>query len=418
MSHFLFAAIGSFGDLHPAMAMAREAVRQGHRATVASAAGYEEKIRSAGLGFRPLRPEIPRSDAELAYFFDLRKGPERLMRDLIFPSLPDTHADLCSACADADLLVAAELVYTASIAAGARGIPWVNYVLAPNSLFSAIDPPVLANEPWFHAFRHLGAWPHRLAYLFGEWLADRWAASYHALRQEKGLPRGRNPIFQGKHSPRGTLVLFPSAFAPPQRDWPAGCRQTNFPFYEHGRLDPRLEEFLSAGEPPVVFTLGSIIAHFEPRFYEVAAAAAEQLGIRAVLLTGRNPRIPAVDPRRIFAIDYAPLSQLLAQSRAVVHAGGIGTTAETLRAGLPAVIVPFSFDQPDNAARVRRLGAGVVLDRRRISVRSLAAALETVLQKAALRDSAIQLAREIKSSPDLAESVVLLQSFARDSARQ
>lgn len=417
MSHFLFAAIGSFGDLHPAMAMAREAVRQGHRATIASAAGYEEKIRAAGLGFRPLRPEIPRSDADLAYFFDLRKGPERLMRDLIFPSLPETHADLCAACADADLLVAAELVYTASLAAGAHGIPWVNYVLAPNSLFSAIDPPVLANEPWFHAFRHLGAWPHRLAYIFGEWLADRWATSYHALRREKGLPRGRNPIFQGKHSPRGTLVLFPSAFAPPQRDWPAGCKQTNFPFYEHGRPDPRLEKFLSAGEPPVVFTLGSIIAHFEPRFYEVAAAAAERLGIRAVLLTGRNSRVPKVDPDRIFVIDYAPLRQLLARSRAVVHAGGIGTTAETLRAGLPAVIVPFSFDQPDNAARVRRLGAGVVLKRSHISARSLAAAVETVLKNASLRDSARRIARAIESSPDLAESVALLQTLAFDPAR-
>jgi UDP:flavonoid glycosyltransferase YjiC (YdhE family) len=129
-------------------------------------------------------------------------------------------------------------------------------------------------------------------------------------------------------------------------------------------------------------------------------------------LTGRNPRVPAIDPKRIFAIDYAPLRQLLARSRAVVHAGGIGTTAETLRAGLPAVIVPFSFDQPDNAARVRRLGAGVVLDRRRISVRSLAEALQIVLDRPLLRETAERLSRRIESSPGLPETVALLERLA------
>ena len=138
-------------------------------------------------------------------------------------------------------------------------------------------------------------------------------------------------------------------------------------------------DFLSSGEPPVVFTLGSIVAHFEPDFYREARDAAIRLRRRAILLTGSDAsRVGRSNPN-VLAVDYARLHEILPRSAAVVHAGGIGTCGEALRAGIPSVIIPFSFDQPDNAQRMKRLGVAEILSRRSIKANAIAVKLERIL---------------------------------------
>jgi len=375
----VFACIGSLGDLHPMLALAVEARRRGHEAVVAAAPSYSVNVERAGVEFRELRPEIPSDPDDLAYFFHMSRGPERLLRQVVFAGVRETHADLSAAVRGADALVVGELLYTAGLVAEGEGIPWWNAVLAPTSMLSATDPCVLAPAPFLHPFRKLGAWVHRLAYIGGRIQGRMWAREYFRFRRELGLPPGGNPIFDTKHSPHGTLVMFPEFLGAPQPDWPGNFVQAGFPFYEQGGMSAGLEEFLSAGEAPVVFTLGSIVAHFEPRFYHEAVAAVRMLGRRAVLLTGRNAEVPRDLPETVFVARYEPLGALLPRVAAVVHAGGIGTCAEALRAGVPSVIVPFAFDQPDNAWRLGRLGVARSLSRGGISARNLARRLNEVL---------------------------------------
>lgn len=118
-------------------------------------------------------------------------------------------------------------------------------------------------------------------------------------------------------------------------------------------------------------------------FFAESLAAAELLGCRAVLLVGPDPRNRPVRslPDRVFLAGYAPYSALLPRAAAVVHQGGIGTTAQTLRAGVPALVVPFAHDQPDNAARVRRLGVGRVLPRARYTAARTAKELAGLLDQ-------------------------------------
>ena len=63
-------------------------------------------------------------------------------------------------------------------------------------------------------------------------------------------------------------------------------------------------------------------------------------------------------PAHVLWQPYVPLRAILPRCAALVHHGGIGTTAEALRAGVPQVIVPLAYDQFDNAARVTALQAG------------------------------------------------------------
>jgi UDP:flavonoid glycosyltransferase YjiC (YdhE family) len=73
---------------------------------------------------------------------------------------------------------------------------------------------------------------------------------------------------------------------------------------------------------------------------------------------------------------------LFPRCAAVFHHGGVGTTARALAAGTPQLILPLAFDQMDNAARVRRLGAGQDLRSRSARPAEIARALVQITSPA------------------------------------
>lgn len=175
-----------------------------------------------------------------------------------------------------------------------------------------------------------------------------------------------------------SLGLFPEWFGPTQPDWPRPFAAGGFPLYDpapDAALPPGLRAFLEAGEKPLVFTHGTGNRQAQ-NYFAAAIAATQRLGRRAILLTSDRTQLPARLPPGIWWQDYVPLRTLLASSTAtnvaaLIHHGGIGTTAEALRAGVPQLVVPMAFDQFDNAARVRRRGAGLTLPASRVSEKSL-----------------------------------------------
>jgi UDP:flavonoid glycosyltransferase YjiC (YdhE family) len=104
------------------------------------------------------------------------------------------------------------------------------------------------------------------------------------------------------------------------------------------------------------------------------------LGRRAVLLIGddRNQLKESLPPGMI-AVNYAPFEALLPRACAMVHHGGVGTTSQGLRAGIPTLIVPFAFDQPDNAAHSARMGSSRTLPRGKYRAARVAKELNLLL---------------------------------------
>lgn len=382
--------IGTYGDTNPLIAIALELKRRGHTPVMAVPEVYRAKIEPLGLEFRPVRPNIdPANTALVAMIYDVKTGTETGLRRFLFPALRETYADLHAAATEparADLLLLGELNYAGPILAEATGIPWASYVLAPLSFFSAFDPPVLPMYPRLaradRAIPGMGRAIKRLA----RFVSRKWPEPIYALRRELGLKRGANPLFDAKHSPDLVLALFSRMLGEAQQDWPAHTLTTGFCYYDadagNAKLPAQLEEFLAAGEPPVVFTLGSAAVLAAGNFYEYSARAAIKLDIRAVLLIGgdaRNrPQIPL--PDSICVAEYAPYSALFPRARLVVHQGGVGTTAQCLHAGKPMLIMPYSHDQPDNARRMQRLKVAKVIRKTRYTpvrvARKLAAMLE------------------------------------------
>jgi len=365
--------IGTLGDTNPLIAIALELKRRGHVPVMALPAVYEPKIRPLGLEFHAVRPDIDPNDTALVkLIYDIKDGTEHGLRDFLFPALRKTYADLLDAVTKperADLLLVGELNYAGPLVAEMTGIPWASYVLAPLSFFSAFDPPALPGYPRLARADRAVPGFGRVIKRVARFVSRKWPEPIYELRRELGLLTGANPLFDAKHSPYLVLALFSRVLGTEQKDWPENTKITGFCFYDadagNQALPENLEKFLAAGEPPVVFTLGSAAVLTAGKFYEFSARAAIRLGIRAVLLIGADPRnrLRTALPESICVAEYAPYSALFDRAALVVHQGGVGTTAQCLRAGKPMLIVPFSHDQPDNSRRMLRLKVARVIQR-------------------------------------------------------
>jgi UDP:flavonoid glycosyltransferase YjiC (YdhE family) len=224
-----------------------------------------------------------------------------------------------------------------------------------------------------------------------------WVKPVLALRAEAGLQPGKHPLFEGQHSSELVLALFSSLLGVPQPDWPPQTKVTGFCFYDRKdgqeALPPELGRFLDSGPAPLVFTLGSTAVLTAGDFYGESLAAARTLGRRAVLLAGTNAvRDPGPD---VCVTDYAPYSLVFPRAEAVVCSGGVGTLSQVLRAGTPALVVPFANDQPDNAARCSRLGVSRTLPRKRYGRENAAGMLGELLADPAVRSRSGECAKVI-----------------------
>jgi UDP:flavonoid glycosyltransferase YjiC (YdhE family) len=374
---------------------------RGHRVAVASTEIYRAKVEALGFAFHAIRPDIPARDPVLMEtLMDMRKGPEFLLRQLILPALRDTYDDLVEAAEGVDLLIAGEIVFAAPLVAERLNLPWVSVMLSPFSFYSTFDPSVSPLAPSIDFLYRAGPQLYRAFLNLGRVATNHWWKPVRELRGELGLGAGRNPLFYDKFSTDLTLAMFAPDIAQPQPDWPANVVQTGYVYFDRGEglsgLAPELENFLDAGEPPIVFTLGSSAVHDPRGFFEASAEAAKLLGKRAVLLMGDNPPLSGLS-KDLIAWPYAPFSEFFPRAAVVVHQGGSGTTAQALRAGRPALIMPCGFDQPDNAARVRRIGAGLTLSRERYSAKTAARALGKLLNDPAYSASAAHIGARFRA---------------------
>lgn len=378
-------AFGSFGDIHPFMALALELRDRGHHPVIATSELYREKMLASGFEFVPVRPHIPppqEQDPEMMEkVMHPRSGSWFLLNEMLFPYTRDAYQDLSKAVSGADLLITHPISFAGPLVAQKIGLPWISTVLAPASLFSAYDPPVPPFWSWLRVLYALG--PRFMTLFLKQAKKSYRSEPYDKFRDELGLPNRGNPLFDAANSPDLVLALFSPLIGRPQPDWPPQARVTGFAFYDgHKELEmpPQLLEFLDKGPPPLIFTLGTSAVWVARDFFQESIAAAKKLGRRAVLLIGdeRN-RITDPLPPEIIAVDYAPFESLLDRGCAMIHHGGVGTTSQGLRAGVPTLIVPFAFDQPDNAARAQKLGTSRTLHRSRYKRDNVARELDKLM---------------------------------------
>jgi UDP:flavonoid glycosyltransferase YjiC (YdhE family) len=400
VARIVLACWGSYGDLFPYLAIATELKARGHTPVLCTCAYYQPLVEHEGFEFRPLRPDVrPDDTALLARVMDPQRGSEVIIRELIVATLRESYDDITAAVDGADLLLSHPITFAAPLVAGVRRMPWLASVLAPLSFFSLHDFPALPNAPRIVGLTRLTPWAGRALMAMARRITGPWVAPVVALRSELGLPLAGDPLYEGQFSPHANLALFSRALGEAQADWPGGTQVTGFPFFNRAIAMPgELSAFLDGGEPPVVFTLGSAAVNAAGSFFDESAKAAAAVGCRAVLIVGPNPaNRPATLPAGTIAVEGAPHDQVFPRASVVVHQGGVGTTGQAMRSGKPELIVPFAHDQPDNAVRVVRLGAGRIVYPSRYRAPRVARELTTLLGDATIAAAADAVGQRVRS---------------------
>ena len=383
----LIPTLGSAGDVHPFLAIGRALQARGHTVEVITNPVFQPMVTAARLSFHAV--------GTAAHYNDALSSPKlwhpvdgfgvfwrRMARHAMEPVYRRIESqNIQGPC----VVLSTPLMLGARLAHEKLGVPLVTAYTAATMLRSCEYPLTLAH--W-----RVPRWPQSL---LRPALALAWQALDHlklhpmlaadlpALRHALGLPLMTGSVFgQWVHSPQAGVTLFPRWFAPAPSDWPKQVSQAGFPLYDGDKaqgLDAALQVFLSAGAPPVVFTPGSAMGHGHA-FFKAAVRTCQTLGKRGVLLTPRGQQIPADLPATMHHSAYAPFGLLLPRASALVHHGGIGNTAQALRAGLPQLITPMAFDQFDNAMRLERLGVAASVARQDTAFATMSAKLKILLE--------------------------------------
>lgn len=426
MRKIVLTTFGSLGDLHPYMALGVELQRRGHQVTLVTPALYEARVKAYGLAFAPMGPEdmSPEDPKLTALAFHPTRGMRYLHEKIVFPHLRRGYDELSAICQGKDLLVSGSLSYVSPLVAAKHGIPWISSLLQPMALMSRQEPLVPPFLPWIRHYDWFGPKARDVfikAYLRG---TRSWQTPLSDLRRGLGLPPDPRPFPDWLISPALNLSMFSSVFAPVQLDWPGSNQVTGFIFSDKrqpgDQTDSALLDFMRAGPPPVVFTLGSAAVTIAGNFYDVAHAVAQKLGVRAVLLAGKGAAAlkAKVQSPDVFVQDYAPYSEVLPLASVVVHQCGIGTCAQTLRAGKPTLAVPFGVDQFDNAARLERFGVGRFLPIGKFSELRATKALASLLADQGAAEKARSMGQALSAEDGLRSAADAIESQAFGLASQ
>jgi UDP:flavonoid glycosyltransferase YjiC (YdhE family) len=285
-------------------------------------------------------------------------------------------------------------------------------VLSPSLLFSAYDPPHGWPLPFVRAPSRFGrGWNRGLGRLAHGALRPLTRPA-RAFRAEIGLPANGDIPFLRDSVAVATLGLFSPLLAESAPDHPRGLALVGSTFHDGVAAPPdaEIEAFLAGGDA-LVFTLGSIAALGGAAILRGAIEAARNLGRRALVIAGRDDarELGVAPDENLLIHGYAPHSAVFSRAAAILHHGGAGTSAQALRSGRPQLIVPLFADQPDNAARVARLGVARVLPRRLFSVARAERDLRALLEQPAYAQRAREVAETIALEDGAAEAARIVE---------
>jgi UDP:flavonoid glycosyltransferase YjiC (YdhE family) len=195
-------------------------------------------------------------------------------------------------------------------------------------------------------------------------------------------------------------------------DWSENVHVTGYWFEDDDGWQPpeNLRRFIEKGAPPLYIGFGSMPIDRPDDAIKIIHQALRRTGQRAILqMSHFKDDVPHL-PDEIHPIEYAPHGWLFPRMTAVVHHGGSGTTSAGFRAGVPALTLPFLFDQFFWGARIAALGVGPQpIPFRRCSGDRLAAGIDRLLRDGEMRRRAAALGEKIRAEDGVVNGVRVVE---------
>jgi len=406
----IFAA-GSRGDIQPCVALARGLQAAGDDVCLAAPQDFAAFVEGNGVAFRPLRGDVKQlmaGDTGRDFMESGGANPlksVRAMRAMLGPIAQQMAEDAYAACEDADAIICLGVLGAfGSAIAQALDRPLVN--VEPTPLLATRAFPA----PSWPIQRNLGGWHNRLSGIAMLWVIWLWYGPFvNEFRRRLGLPATSAAGFRRDLRSTPLIGAYSPTLIPKPPDWPATVHITGYLFLdEHAgwQPPPDLLAFLDAGEPPVYIGFGSMAGRDPAGMAALVVEALAQCGRRGLLLTGWGGLRAGDLPDTVHVLDAVPHGWLFPRMAAVVHHGGAGTTAEGLRAGVPAIVVPFAFDQFFWGARLAALGVGPdPIPRKKLTAARLAGAIHHTVTDEKMKAQAQRCAQAIRAEDGTGNAV-------------
>jgi sterol 3beta-glucosyltransferase len=413
-------AFGTRGDVQPYVALGKGLKAAGHDVRITTHRIFEGFVREHGLDFSPTEGD-PKEILLQQAIADLGINPIRINRWLaenFRPVMDSVFRATLEGAQGADVLLNSALSFAGWHVAEKLDIPAIAAYLqpmTPTRAFHGMSSPL---PPAWLPFR--GAYNLLSTKFANQSFFAMSRPLTNACRVEVlGLPPLNASYYWGidrASAPVPILYGYSPSVIPRPPDWGDFQHITGYWFLEDAQsYEPPVElrTFLDSGPPPVYVGFGSMVDHERQETTRIIVEALKLTGQRAILLGGWSDLGSAELPDSILRVDSVPHDWLFPRMAAVVHHGGAGTTAAGLRAGVPAVIVPFTVDQPFWAWRVHELGVGPKwILRKGLTAEKLAAAIDQAVHDQAMVQRAEELGRTIRSEDGPGTAVRLVEQLA------
>jgi len=372
----LLTGVGTRGDVQPVLALALELQNLGHTVRLCLSPNFVDWAKDLKFDAVPMGVvmRLP-SKGGVAPL-----TPEELKR--LRESVPDPITDqfetVGAAAADCDVILGANAhQYAAPSIAELAGIPCVTAIYAPVAVPSTNLPPPPPPRQVAHPAIPLS-------------IEQQWRNT-ESSRNERALDRiNKNRARLGMKPIRDVLAyvladhtwLAADASLAPMPATPARevLQTGTWVLADDRPLPAGVKAFLERGEPPIFVGFGSMPVSADVS--HVLVAAARTTGRRLIISRGWAELELADRGSDCIVVGDISHDLLFPRVAAVVHHGGVGTTATAARAGVPQIITPMFGDQFYWSSRITELGVGTTTAHATLTRDSLTRALSEVLDSA------------------------------------
>lgn len=403
---------GSTGDIYPLIRLARALIEAGHQVRFATSRPFKAEVEAAGVPFHLIPPDWSHED--LRYWMgrlQKLKSPVGQLKEMYRAAAPHFEAiidGMNEALNGADCLISSYLFPMNKAIAEKRGVPFVSYAFAHNTVPSRFYPP--------HDFPRLRGLPNwiqlrwnRFAWKLGNVVVDSTInATISRALKRKGLAPVKD--FFSKSAELVLVAVSPGLMRPkiklnPRFQFSGYCRWQS-PL--NPEADARIRAFRGADLVPVL-TFGSMV-YEQPEAYMQRLLAAWPRERKLIVQPGWSGfKIPP-DSGNILEVGPMSHDQLFQHASVVIHHGGAGTTASVLYAGKPHIVVPHIGDQDFFSAEVIRLGCGIRA-RKATWPEKLAEKVAKIESSARYRQSALAALHTLRQEDGPAEAVRQIELY-------
>jgi rhamnosyltransferase subunit B len=384
MMRILMLTRGSGGDVFPFLQIGKVLKERGHLVTILTNSIFEGIVREAGLDYAAVdNSDTPGERVQKQRLPDmLDAGSQPLILDTLRTyELIKEHSR-----SQRTILVSHYcLQFTAQMVADKLGIKYVPVFASPYFIMTA--PTVRS-------------------------IYEATGKKINQGRGQFGLP----PVHDWHawlSAPGRGIGLWPDWFAPATPDWMLEVQPVGFIWnekVEQGVIPPDVQEFIDGGAPPVLITHGTSLPA-KPEFFSASIAACRRLGRRGIIVTPHAELVAGMLGEDMSLHRQLPFATLMPHMGAIIHHGGVGTSGQAMSSGTPQLILAFSYDRPNNAARLQHLGVGEYLSPLRWQPETIAASLSRLLTSPDVRKRCREVSARMNQNNPAEAACEFIESF-------